>query len=160
MAHLEDLIAQYLDWRGYLVRRNVKVGKRAAGGWEMELDVVGYKPDTGTILHYEPSLDALSWAKREARYEKKFAAGRNYILKQLFPWLPDNTRIEQIAVLITHPPGRDTLAGGRLLGVDELMAEIRGAVVAAGPMSRNAIPEQFPLLRTLQLSHVGYYRVV
>ena len=37
--------------------------------------------------------------------------------------------------------------------------EIRAAVLACGPMSRNAIPEQYPLLRTLQLSHVGYHRI-
>jgi hypothetical protein len=27
MSHLENLIAEYYDWKGYLVKRNIKVGK-------------------------------------------------------------------------------------------------------------------------------------
>ena len=32
MSHLESLIAEYLEWQGYLIRRNLKVGRRAKGG--------------------------------------------------------------------------------------------------------------------------------
>ena len=45
----------------------------------MELDVVGFHPHSGTLVRYEPSIDALSWEKREARYEKKFKLARNII---------------------------------------------------------------------------------
>ena len=110
MYHLETLIAEYLEWQGYLVRRNTKVGRRSRGGWEMELDIVGFHPQTQDLVHYEPSLDALSWEKREARYAKKFRAGRQYILTELFSWLPATTRIRQIAVFISHPRGRDSIA--------------------------------------------------
>src|SRR6266511_2090236 len=151
MYHLETLIAEYLEWQGYLVRRNTKVGRRSRGGWEMELDIVGFHPQTQDLVHYEPSLDALSWEKREARYAKKFRAGRQYILTELFSWLPATTRIRQIAVFISHPRGQDSIAEGVIVSIDELMAEIRGKVVACGPMARNAISEQFPLLRTLQM---------
>ena len=68
-----------------------------------------------SIIHYEPSIDALSWEKREARYKKKFQAGRRYILKDLFSWLPKDTKIEQVAVFINHPKGRDMIAGGRII---------------------------------------------
>jgi hypothetical protein len=44
MSHLEDLIVEYYDWRGYLVKRNIRVGPLAHGGWEMELDIVAYIP--------------------------------------------------------------------------------------------------------------------
>ncbi|HEV3205602.1 MAG TPA: hypothetical protein VGZ28_01515 [Terriglobales bacterium] len=40
------------------------------------------------------------------------------------------------------------------------MAEIRKEVTHCGKMSKGAIAEQYPLLRTLQLSHSGYYKVV
>lgn len=159
MSHLEALLGEYLDWRGYLVRRNIKVGRLSHGGWEMELDVVGYHPGEGHVVHYEPSLDALSWERREHRYEKKFAAGRAHIFKSVFPWLAADTPLRQFAVFPAHPAGRDVIAGGSILSIDELAAEIRAAVLACGPMSRNAIPEQYPLLRTLQLSHVGYHRI-
>ncbi len=160
MYHLETLIAEFLEWQGYFVRRNTKVGKRKQGGWEMELDIVAFHPQTQNLVHYEPSLDGDSWEKRQARYAKKFEAGRRYILKELFPGLPPATQIHQIAVFIRHPPGRDSIAEGRVVSVDELMAEIRGRVVACGPMASNAVPEHFPLLRTIQLSHAGYYKPI
>lgn len=160
MSHLETLIAEYLDWQGYLVKRNIKVGRLGHGGWEMEVDIVGYHPKSGSLVHYEPSIDALSWDKREARYKKKFAAGRKYIFTDIFAWLRPSTPLKQIAVFITHPKGRDTIAGGAIISVDEFMAEVRAKVVASGPTARNAVPEQYPLLRTVQLSHVGYYRAI
>jgi hypothetical protein len=160
MYHLETLIAEYLEWQGYLVRRNTKVGRLKHGGWEMELDIVGFHPQTQDLVHYEPSIDALSWEKREARYAKKFQAGRRYILKELFSWLPPATTIRQIAVFISHPRGRGSIAEGTIVSIDELMVEIRGRVAVCGPMVRNAISEQFPLLRTVQMAQVGYYRII
>lgn len=160
MVHLETLIAEYLEWQGYLIKKNTKVGRLAHGGWEMELDVIGYHPQEGHLVHYEPSIDALSWAKREARYQKKFRAAKDYLFKVIFPWLPKDTPIDQVAVFISHPKGRDTIAGGRILSVDELMAEIRREVVGCGPMYRNAISENYPLLRTLQMTHCGYHKAI
>ncbi len=160
MSHLETLIAEYLDWQSYIVKRNTKVGRLGHGGWEMELDIIGYHPESGSVVHYEPSIDALSWEKRETRYKKKFEAGRKYIFSAIFPWLPSSTPLKQIAVFINHPRGRDTIAGGAIISIDEFMNEVRAKVVACGIMARNAIPEQYPLLRTVQLSHVGYGRAI
>jgi len=160
MSHLENIIAEYYDWKGYLVKRNIKVGRRSRGGWEMELDVVAYNPHSGHLIHLEPSLDAYAWEKREFRFEKKFRLGRRYIFKEVFAWLDTSTPIEQIAIVNSHPKGRDKLAGAHLRSVDELIAEIRAEVIKCGIVAQNAISEQFPLLRTLQLSHNGYYRAL
>ena len=105
MSHLESLIAEYLEWQGYLIRRNMKVGRRAKGGWEMELDVVGYHPQLNKIIHYEPSIDALRWADREARYVKKFRLAQRYMFTEVFSWLDSSTQVEQIAVFYDHPKG-------------------------------------------------------
>lgn len=160
MSHLESLIVEYLDWQGYLVRRNVKVGRLKHGGWEMELDVIGYHPQQGDILHYEPSLDADTWSTREARYKRKFDSARKHVFKEVFAWLPSTTPLRQIAVFPSHPKGRDHIAGGEMVSIDELMAEIRDKVRKSGIASRSAIPEIYPLLRTLQLSHCGYRRAL
>jgi hypothetical protein len=160
MSHLENLIAEYYDWKGYLVKRNIKVGKLSHGGWEMELDVIAFDPHTGHLIHLEPSIDAHSWAKREERFTKKFTSARKYILSEVFTWLDSNIEIEQVAVLISHPKDRDFLAGAKIVSIDELLAEIREKVVACGIVAKNAIPEQYPLLRTLQLSHNGYYKAL
>ena len=127
----------------------------------MELDIVGYHPRTGGLVHYEPSIDALSWTKSEERYAKKFKAGRRYIYSdKQFSWLLSDTKLRQIAVLVRHPRNRDHIAGGVLVSFDELMAEIRAKIVQCGIMASNEVPEQYHLLRTLQLTHVGYYKAV
>lgn len=115
---------------------------------------------TGHLVHLEPSIDAHSWAKREERFTKKFGAARKYIFSEVFTWLDPSTEIEQVAVLISHPKGRDELAGAKIVSIDELAAEIREQVVECGIVAKNAIPEQYPLLRTLQLSHNGYYKTL
>ena len=159
MSHLELLIAEYLEWDGFIVRKNIKVGRLDHGGWAGELDIVGFHPQTNRLVHYEPSLDALSWSKRESKFDKKFKAGRKYIFKDIFPWLSKaHLKLEQFVVLPNHPMGRDTLSGGVLISVDELMAEIRAKVAECGPMVTNAIPENFSLLRTIQMSEFGYHK--
>ena len=157
MSHLESLIAEYLEWQDFLVRKNVKVGRLDHGGWEGELDVVGFHPQSQRLVHYEPSIDALSWSKRKVKFDKKLNAGRKYIFKNIFPWLSKAPlKLEQFVVLANHPSGRDTLSGGVLISIDELMAEIRTKITECGPMETNAIPETYPLLRTIQMSEVGY----
>jgi hypothetical protein len=79
---------------------------------------------------------------------------------ELFSWLPSSTRIEQIAIFYNHLRGRDQIAGAKIVSIDELMAEIRSKFMNCGPMISNAIPEQYPLLRTIQMSHSGYCRAL
>ncbi len=160
MSHLENFIAEYYDWKGYLVKRNVKVGRLSHGGWEMELDAVAYDPHSGHLVHLEPSVDAHSWEIREERFRKKFGAASKLIFKEVFTWLDPKTPIEHIAVLISHPKGRDFLAGAKIISIDEFMAKVRAEIVACGVAAKNAIPEQFPMLRTLQISHSGYYKAL
>ena len=158
MNHFETLIKQYYEWKGYIVRRNVKVGRLSHGGWEGELDIVAFHPQTNDLIHLEPSLDADPWSKREQRFAKKFSAGRSYIFTDLFPWLGPTTPLKQVAILISRGKARSTLAGAEVVTVDEITRQIRTEVVATGKMASNAIPEQFSLLRTIQLVESGYYR--
>lgn len=149
MNYLEELVAEWYEFKGYFVRRNVRVGKRAKGGYEGELDVVAFHPETRHLVHIEPSMDALSWKKREERFRKKFKAGQKYI-PGLFRGLDVPGRMDQIALLqFASKRGRSTLGGGRLMLVSELLVEIltelRGRSVAS-----HAVPEDKPILRTLQ----------
>ena len=158
MSHFENLLVEYYDWRRFIVAHNRKVGHRPKGGWEMELDVVAFDPSTKSVLHLEPSLDADNWATREKRFEKKFAAGRKYIPTEVFPWLSPGTELKQVAILPRAWAKHRSLAGSEVRSVDEVMAEIRQAVEKEGPAARRAISEQYPLLRTIQLTVKGYYR--
>ncbi len=152
---LEQLIAEWYEHRGYFVRRNVLVGKRAKGGYECELDVVAFHPHTRHLVQLEPSLDALSWEKREARFRRKFAAGRKYV-PDLFSGFKVPKNLEQIAVLMyASTVNVKQIGGGRLLLVPELLREILASLRDTHP-ARNAVPEHRPILRSLQL--VAAYR--
>jgi hypothetical protein len=158
MSHLEDLIAEFYDWSGYLVKRNLKVGKLSHGGWEMELDIIAFHPTTKHLVHLEPSIDAHSWDTRESRFKKKFDSGYKYMFSSVFPWLDKDTPVERIAVLVSHPQGKDELCGAKIISIDEFMLLVKEKVSGCGKMAKNAIPEQYPLLRTVQLTTEGYYK--
>ncbi len=138
-------------FQGYFIRRNVKVGKRPRGGYECELDVVGFHPEQRSLVQIEPSLDAHTWTKREARYSKKFEAGRKYI-PGLFPGMaiPEED-IDQIALFVYGGRSRDCIAGGRVVLIRDFMEDIRVGI-RDRKIARAAIPERLPLLRTLQFA--------
>ncbi|HSZ56546.1 MAG TPA: hypothetical protein VK797_12840 [Tepidisphaeraceae bacterium] len=148
--YLEDLAAEWYQFGGYFVRRNVRVGRRKNGGHECELDVVAFHPESKHLVHVEPTMDANSWQKREGRYAKKFEAGRKYI-PGLFrgselPNLP-----EQIMLIGYGLNSKSrTVAGGRVLTIGELLKQICSELKKR-PLLRNAVPESFPLLRGIQI---------
>lgn len=159
MNHLERLVRQFYQWRGYIVRGNLKVGALPHGGWAGELDVVAYHPQVGHLIHLEPSMDALPWHQRAARFEKKFKLGRRYICRDVFPWLESSTFfIEQVAILPSAT--QRELGGGRVISIDEFIAEVKDAILKRGPVSKSAIPEEYDLLRALQLALCGYVKAM
>ena len=152
MNHLEQLTAEWYEFRGYFVRRNVQVGKRLKGGYECELDVVAFCPQRKHLVHIEPSMDANTWAVREARYQKKFEAGRKYI-PGLFAGITLPTEIEQIALLgFASNTNIKSMAGGRIMTSWDMLKEVT-AEIGKLSIAKAAIPEQYPLLRTIQFVH-------
>jgi hypothetical protein len=125
---------------------------QGAGGYECELDVVAFKPQTKHLVHVEPSTDASSWDQREEKYKRKFAAGRKYIPGLFSGLVPAGTVPEQIALLVFAPKtaGR-TLAGGTVVHVSEFLKPIIEKFSKVS-MLRNQVPEQFTILRTLQFA--------
>lgn len=151
MNHLEQLVSEWYEYRGYFVRRNVQVGKRLKGGYECELDIVAFHPEHQHLIHIEPSMDAHTWAKRESRFTKKFGAGRKYI-PTLFKGIVLPSKIEQIALLgFASNANNKTLAGGRVMTASELFAEIVTGI-SSKRVAKAAVPEQYPLLRTIQFA--------
>ena len=69
--YLEQLVAEWYEYQGYFIRRNVRVGKLPKGGYEGELDIVAFHPEKKHLVHIEPTHDAHTWAKREERFENK-----------------------------------------------------------------------------------------
>ena len=155
--HLEQLVAEWYEFQGYFVRRNVMVGKRKNGGYDCELDVVAFHPQNQHLVQIEPTMDAHAWHVRERRYRKKFEIGRKCI-PELFAGVRIPGKIEQIALLAYGSSrNRQTLGGGRLMLVSDLMRDILKALRSRRLASR-AIPQGLPLLRTLQ--YAVEYRTV
>jgi hypothetical protein len=133
------------------VRRNIKVGKRSKGGYECELDVVAFHPKKKKLLHYEPSTDTHSWAVRERRFKKKFEAGKRHIAS-LFHGLSIPEKIDQYAVFLYGSTANHThVAGGEILMVDDFLTEVVRDLKTKR-IAKAIVPEQFPLLRVLQLA--------
>lgn len=153
--YLEQLVAEWYEYQGYYIRRNVLVGKREKGGFESELDVVAFHPrppehpEKGHLVHLEASMDSDSWDRRESRFAQKFSAGRRYI-PELFTGLDLPEEIEQIAVLVyASKMSRQTLAGGRIVLANELLNEII-TKLRRKSINSSMVAEHYPILRTIQ----------
>jgi hypothetical protein len=147
--YLEQLLAEWYELEGYFLRRNVLVGKRAKGGHECELDIVGFHPITRCLIHVEPSMDALSWEKRERKYQKKFAAGKKYI-HNLFTGLKLPKEIDHQAVLVfASPTTHKTLGGGRVIHISEILKDIFTKLKTRS-IYKSTIPEHLTILRSFQ----------
>ena len=151
MNHLEQLVSEWLQYRGYFVKVSVLVGPRPRGGSEGELDVVGLNPAQKHLIHIECSLDANKWDKRHATFAKKFACGRKYI-RSVFKGLtlPDGDP-DQVALLQFAAPGVTTVGGARLVTAKQFIREVFDGLKGTSPAS-GAVPSTLPLLRTLQLA--------
>ena len=152
---LEQLVAEWYEYRGYFVRRNIKVGRRAAGGFESELDVVAFHPQRRHLVQIEPSMDTDSWEIREKRYTAKFAAGRRHI-PDLFAGFPELPGLDQIAIFaLASTKNHRTVAGGQIMSISDLMLEIRDNAewgVRHRRVDKVAVPEQFTILRSMQFA--------
>jgi len=151
MNFLEQLVSEWYDYNDYYTKVNVKIGRRPAGGYEGELDVVAFLPDSNLVVHVETSMDALSWPDRRERFQRKFALGRKYI-PDLF-----NRRemiIESHAIL--GYPRSTTLIqplgpGIRLILMPEFIGDILSRFRGI-PVERAAVPENLSLIRALQFA--------
>ena len=148
---LESLISEWLEYKGMFVRTNVFVGPREKGGYECELDVVAIDLQAKRILHYEPTMDALSWAEREKRFRRKFDAGKKYIPELFVDFMrihPD--WIEQYAVLgFGSDADHKTIGGGRVITARKLFQSILKDLQDK-TIDKQAISENMPRLRTIQ----------
>jgi hypothetical protein len=150
MNHLEQLVAEWLQYNEYFVRVSIPVGPRAKGGFEGELDIVGLNPNSKHLIHIECSLDSLSWDKRNVRFSKKFECGRKYIKNAVFKGLVLPERLDQVALLQYAPDGIPKVGGHRLVTVKKFVREVFDGL--KGDPASGAVPSTLPLLRTLQLA--------
>lgn len=150
MNHLEQLVAEWLQYNGYWVRVSVPVGPLKNGGYEGELDIVAVNFTKQHLIHVECSLDADSNSKRDEKFTRKFERGQRFV-KSVFAGLPLPEDVEQVVVLQFASGSVRKYGGARMVMVRELIHEIYAGLQGTSPNSR-AVPSNLPLLRTLQLA--------
>ncbi len=147
---LEELVAEWLEYKGYIVKRNERVGRLATGGYEGELDVVAFNPKSGRLMHVETSTGPDSWADRETRFAKKFASGAKHI-EDIFAGLALPETIEKIALFgFGSDKNHKTVGGGQVQMAEDFILQILRGLKNIPLLSR-AVPEKYPILRVLQM---------
>ncbi len=148
MEYIEQLVLEWYEYQGYFVHRDLWVGLESDGSYECELNVVCYHPQRNHLVHIEPSMDLLDWNEREVHFKTKFDAARKY-LHRMFVVEPEPS-VEYVAFLaFPGEKSRKFVAGARVLLMSELLAEILTKLKRFN-IASYMIPEQWPLLRTLQ----------
>jgi hypothetical protein len=148
VEHLEQLAREWYEYQGYFVRQDFWVGLESDGSYECELDVVAFDPLHHHIVQIEPSFDLLPADDKERHFRTKFDAGKKYLHRIFGP--AAGLHVEQVALIASagHAEPR-TIGGGRVLLVSELLSQILRRLAELDP-SGAPVPEQWPLIRTLQ----------
>ncbi len=122
------------------------------------MDVVGFHPARRHFLHVECSVDANTWEDREKTFERKFIMGLKHA-RELFSGMELPTALDQVVVhgYASAADQHRELGGGRLVTSQELTAEIITGIPAT--TWTNAVPEKYPLLRTLQFAKMAGAKV-
>jgi hypothetical protein len=152
MNFLESLVAEWYEYNGYFVRTNPRARKRSKGGWDIELDVLIYSPADLSLIHVETSGDANSWQERKDRFLKKkfILSHREY--ESLIGFKVD--KIKKIAIVGWSSSTRADLNWGndiQVILIPHFLEEIAKKLKGTNPM-QEAIPEGFPLLRSMQMA--------
>jgi hypothetical protein len=149
MNWLEQLAAEWYEYRGFFVRRNDRIGRRSTGGYASELDILALDPRSGELHHIEASGSAASWAELQEQTVRKF----NQAFDRYEELVGPNFRtVRRIAILGFSRTTSVDLNWGNDIEVKlapAFLQEIIAHLASQSPAT-NAVSEKFPLLRTIQ----------
>jgi len=155
MNFLETLAAEWYEYTGYFVRTNVRARKRAAGGWDCELDVLALKPEAGELIHVEASGDALPWRKRKERFEQKKFVFTRKEYEQILGAPVETVRKRAIVGYSKRTKEPQEWKDIEVVLIPHFVAEIAQYLRGKSVLSEG-VPETYPLLRAIQFSvHYG-----
>ena len=149
---LEELVAEWYDFKGFFVKTNIPYGIGARGGIKGEIDILAYNPKDKCICHIEVSSDSDSWDNRIEKFKKRFNHASAFYDKIL----PFNyEQVKKIAILSFGEPlskNRELFeqsTKARLITLTAFFREIKSTLENIDP-NKQAIPESYLLLRTIQ----------
>lgn len=155
MNFLEELAAEWYEYSGYFVRTNVRTHKRAKGGWDVELDVLAYRPGKKELIHVEASGDADSWGERRNRFvNKKFVLSNDEYEELLGCEISSLRRVALVGWNRSAKQDLNWGTGFEVMLIPTFLREIAERLKSRDPM-REAVPEGYPMLRAMQMV-IGY----
>ncbi len=159
MNFLEQLAAEWYEYKGYFVLTNRTYGKRGEGGFEGEVDVLAVRLKERDFLHIETSTDSSSYAVRKEKFRDQFAKAARYYRT----WLPCKaSEVRKIAIVgWAKEPTKDKNYFGNGIEMEtipQFIARIAEELAGKRPTDA-AVPEGFPLVRAIQFAvHYGRER--
>ena len=154
MNFLEQLISEWYGYMGYFVRTNIKMNKRAKGGWDNELDVLAFCVGSGELVHVESTWDAEPWPKRRERFmTKKFVYSQSQYEAIV------GVKISRLRKIALVGLGRSTKSdinwgsGVEVVLIPTFIAGISKELARKDPL-KDVLPEGYPRLRAMQLALV------
>jgi len=156
MNFLESLAAEWLDYTGYFVKTNIRAKKLKTGGYRHELDVLGYLPEEGLLVHIETSGDSDSLATNKKKFQnKKFVlSDKEY---EAILGVPIKA-VRRIAVFgqAKNPKIRLDLGKDIEVWFVHELVRIGADEVRDKDLMSEGVPEKYPILRTMQMMvHYG-----
>ena len=148
---LEELVAEWYEYKDHFVRRNVWYGKGPKGGRKGDMDVLAFDPDPRrkVFVHVEIDGSADKLANVLKRLRDKFGTAASHYSKVV-----PGFKVEKAAVVAATKkvPKSFTKTGGLNVKTrSELMTEVIKELKGKNP-NKAVIPESWPLLRAIQLA--------
>lgn len=150
MNHLEELVREYYEYQGWFVRTNVRFNKLSHGGYKGEADVLALNPDPNSaeLVHVECTEAAFSDSDLKNLADKKFQL-TNAQYAQLLGFQVKTV----LRVFIVGQSGvsKEGLmpTGVKHKSLKAFFKEVNDSI--SKDFLQKAVPESFPLLRTMQL---------
>ncbi len=158
---LEELIYEYLDFKGCFVKRNIKLRKRKKGGFDREIDILALDTRNCIVYHIETSFATnKSWDQTIEDFKRKKFDIKKKEYAQLVGLKTNKIQIIKVAILLNVPKQKEERNRFKketksiLYSVEEIIKEIKEYITSCfeNPL-KEAIPEKYPLLRTIQFIH-------
>ena len=149
MNFVEELVAEWLQYEGWLVSRNVRYGekpKRSAGGYKGECDILAFHPKRREYLHVECSQASLSRPKLAKKFLDQFKKAKKWYPK-LMPG--SNGKVGRLAVGGWSKEPAPIGEGIEIKTIPQFVGDLCQKLEPPVPFTK-ILPQKFPLLRMIQ----------
>lgn len=144
--HLEELAKEYYEYKGYFVKTNIKFNRLKGGGYGGEADVLAYNPKEKDLIHIECNASAPSDGQIKNDAERKFPRDLDYekVLNI------EIRTIDRVFIVGQTGVSKQDLMPAEVINMTmkEFITKVDNEI--EGDYMTKAIPETYPLLRTIQ----------